>query len=336
MKEGKAMQRKKTLVGLIVLLGIFVLFGTGTSRALEPTTLEWSCGSVGGGWYTMGAGIAEIVKAAVPEITIKVIPGGGTLNPPRVGEAKALMAWGLPPFVATAMQGMEPYDKKYPDIRCIGGSFSDNNLHWAAAKDTGATSIEELIVNKKPIRITVGTVGTSDEFSLRKVLESYGVTYDDIKKWGGKVFFAGYSEATSLLKDRHVDYAFANIAPPAAYLLDAKIGRPLRLLPFSEKTLAYLEEKYSYTRGVIPQKAYPDMLDQDIVSPVMGTVAIVHKSVPDDVVYAITKAICENKDQLPEIHKSMAIFDPKTAWQNMPAPLHPGAEKYYKEMGYMK
>ena len=88
--------------------------------------------------------------------------------------------------------------------------------------------------------------------------------------------------------------------------------------------------------GVIPKSVYPDMLDKDLVSPVMGTVVICHKSIPDDAVYAITKSICENADQLPQIHKSMRIFNPKTAWKNMPAPLHPGAEKYYKEAGYLK
>jgi len=321
---------------ILAIIAFFLILTAPAAMAVKPITLEWSCGSVGGGWYTMGAGIAEIVKGNVSEITIKVIPGGGTLNPPRVGEGKALMGWGLPPFVACAMNGVEPYKKKYPDIRSIGGSFSDNNLHWAAGKDTGATTIEELIAKKHPIKITVGTVGTSDEFSLRKILEGYGVTYADIKKWGGKVFFAGYSDGSSLLKDRHVDFAFANIAPPAAYLLDAKMGRPLRLLKFSQKTLDYLHEKYAYSQGVIPKSVYPGIADADIVSPVMGTVAIVHKSVPDDAVYAITKAICENEGRLPDIHKSMHIFDPKTAWKNMPAPLHPGAEKYYKEMGYMK
>ena len=321
---------------VLTMIGFFLILTTPGAFALKPVTLEWSCGSVGGGWYTMGAGIAEIVKANVPEVTIKVIPGGGTLNPPRVGEAKALMGWGLPPFVACAMTGIEPYKKKYPDIRCIGGSFSDNNLHWAAGQDTGAKTIEELIVSKRPIKITVGTVGTSDEFSLRKILEGYGVTYKDIKSWGGKVFFAGYSDASTLLKDRHVDYAFANIAPPAAYLLDAKTGRPLRLLTFSDKTLTYLHEKYAYTKGTIPKSVYPGIMEADIVSPVMGTVAICHKSISDDAVYAITKAICENKDRLPDIHKSMRIFNPKTAWKNMPAPLHPGAERYYKEMGHMK
>jgi TRAP transporter TAXI family solute receptor len=325
----------RIILGVSVLV-LFFLFTGGSAMGLQPVTLEWTCGSVGGGWYTMGAGIAEIVKANVPEITIKVIPGGGTLNPPRVGEAKALMGWGLPPFVACAMKGVEPYKKTYPDIRCLGGSFSDNNLHWAAGKDTGAKTIEELIQKKHPIKITVGSVGTSDEFSLRKILECYGVTYDDIKKWGGKVFFAGYSEGSTLLKDRHVDFAFANIAPPAAYLLDAKMGRPLRLLTFSGKILDYLHEKYAYTQGVIPKSAYPDILDEDIVSPVMGTVAICHTSVSEEAAYAITKAVCENANQLPDIHKSMRIFDPKTAWKNMPAPLHPGAERYYKEMGYMK
>ena len=274
-------------MGLIAILAL-----RSSSTALVPITVEWSRGAVGGGWYTMAAGISEIVKVQVPEITIKVVPGGGVINPARVGEAKTLMAWGLPPIVINALKGIEPYDKMYPDIRSIGGTFSDNHVHWVAAKDTGAKSIQELIDKKAPIRIAVSPVGSVDEFSLRKILEIYGVTYKDMRSWGGKVFFAGYSNASSLLKDRHVDFAASIIAPPAAYLLDAKMGRPLRLLTFSEEVLDRLENEYGYSRGAISKDVYPDMVDQDLMSPVMGTVAICHKSIPEDVVYAITKALC--------------------------------------------
>ena len=318
-------------------MGLIAIFAMGSpSRSLETITIEWSCGAVGGGWYTMAAGISEIVKQQVPEITIKVVPGGGVINPARVGEAKTLMAWGLPPIVLNALNGIEPYDKGYPDVRSIGGSFSDNHVHWVAAKDTGTESIQELIDKKLPIRIAVSPVGSVDEFSLRKILEIYGVTYGDIRKWGGKVFFAGYSNASSLLKDRHVDFAASIIAPPAAYLLDAKMGRPLRLLTFSDEILGRLREEYGYDQGVISKTVYPDMVDRDLMSPVMGTVAICHKSVPEDIVYAITKTLCENKHRLPEIHKSMQVFDPESAWKNLPAPLHPGAMRYYREAGYME
>ncbi len=165
-----------------------------------------------------------------------------------------------------------------------------------AGKKTGVRTVQELIEKKLPIRVSVSPVGSVDEFSLRKILEIYGVSYRDIRGWGGRVFFAGYSNAASLLK----------------------------------------EEDYAYSRGVIPRSVYPDMMDQDVMTPVMGTVIICHKSVPEEVVYAITKALCENKDRLPEIHKSMKVFDPETAWKGSAAPLHPGAERYYKEQGYMK
>ncbi len=205
-----------------------------------------------------------------------------------------------------------------------------------SSENPSAAAPRHRIEKKMPIRVSVSPVGSVDEVSLRKILEIYGVSYRDIRGWGGKVFFAGYSNAASLLKDRHVDYAVSILALPAAYLLDAKMGRSLQLLTYSDEVLDRMQEDYAYSKGIIPKSVYPDMMDHDVMTPVMGTVVICHKSVPEDVVYAITKALCENKDRLPAIHKSMEVFEPETAWKGSAAPLHPGAERYYKEQGYMK
>lgn len=277
----------KCFLSVVTLGVVLLLVPNWSSTAPAPVTLEWTCGAVGGGWYTMAAGIAEIVKSQVPEITIKVVPGGGVINPARVGEAKTLMGWGLPPIVLNAIKGTEPYKKPYPDIRSIGGTFSDNNVHWVAGKETGVKTVQELIEKKMPIRVSVSPVGSVDEFSLRKILEIYGVSYRDIRGWGGRVFFAGYSNAASLLKDRHVDYAVSILALPAAYLLDAKMGRSLQLLTYSDEVLDRMQEDYAYSKGIIPKSVYPDMMDHDVMTPVMGTVVICHKSVPEDVVYAM-------------------------------------------------
>ncbi|MFH1931089.1 MAG: TAXI family TRAP transporter solute-binding subunit [Pseudomonadota bacterium] len=321
---------------IAIMFGISFAFSIGTSTAVEPITMQFTTGTVGGGWYTMTAGISELIKQHYPEITIKSVPGGGTLNQARVGTGKTLLGVGLGPFMAAAAKGVEPYDRTYPDLMAIGGSLSKTNLHWVAAKDTGVRTIKELIEKKYPMKITVNPVGTTDEFSLRKILEFYGYTYKDIKKWGGKVFFAGYSDAVSLLKDRHVDFGFANIGPPAAYLMDAKMGRPLNLITFPKEIMDHLVKEYGYTPEYIPKSVYPDMLDEDYPTPGMGSMVICHRSVPEEVVYAITKTLCENKPRLVEIHASMKVFDPPNAWRNMPVPLHPGAVSYYKEMGYMK
>ncbi len=97
-----------------------------------------------------------------------------------------------------------------------------------------------------------------------------------------------------------------------------------------------MKEKYAFKKGIIKKEMYPGVLKQDIPTASMGTVIICHKSVDPDVIYEITKIISENKDRLPAIHKILGAFNPPTAWKGMPAPLHPGAMRYYKEMGYLK
>ena len=86
---------------------------------------------------------------------------------------------------------------------------------------------------------------------------------------------------------------------------------------------------------MIKKEMYPGILTEDIPTATMGTVLMAHKSLDPEVAYQIIKIIAENKDRLSAIHKSLG-FDPKVGWKDLPGPLHPGAERYYKEMGYMK
>ena len=69
----------------------------------------------------------------------------------------------------------------------------------------------------------------------------------------------------------------------------------------------------------------------------MGVIQnIINKDVPDNIAHAIIKIICENTEELYKINPANKNFLPETGWKNVALPLHPGAEKYYKEAGYMK
>lgn len=326
--------------GLRVLLAmaIFITLTLGTNGlAAEKARLTWSAGGTGGGWFVQAGGIAQIIQEKAPNIQINVIPGGGTKNQPVVGLNKAELGWALPPFVVAAINGTDPYKEKYEDIRTVGGSFGDAFVHVIAAEDTGVTTIRDMIEYPKPIRVSPGKIGVSGEFTFKKMLEDYfHITYDDIKKKDGLVMFTGYTEIATNLKDRHIDFACINISPPASIIVEAALGRKLRILPWPEDLLQLMKKKYGFGIGIIKKEMYPNILTEDIPTANMGTVIICHKSVDADVIYQIAKAICESTDRLPGIHKILAAFNPKTAWVDMPAPLHPGAERYYKEMGYMK
>ena len=328
------MSKKTALFATIVICVLAMLAGPVSAAKYR---LTWTAGGTGGGWFVMAGGVAKIIQEVDPDIQINVIPGGGTKNQPVVGTNKAELGWALPPFVVSARKGMDPYKKKYEDIVALGASFSDNYLHVMAAEDTGVMNMEELKNYSKPLRVSPGKIGVSGEFTFRKILEDYFKTsYDGIKSKGGKVLFFGYTEIATNLKDRHIDFACINIAPPAAIIQEASLGRKLRILPWPDDLLKHFKSEYGFGIGTINKEMYPGVLKETIPTATMGTAIIAHKSLPEEVGYRITKIICENMSRLPSIHKSMTVFDPATAWKDLPAPLHPGAARYYKEKGYMK
>jgi hypothetical protein len=327
--------KKLVLGGMILMLAI--LSGGNVAAAQKNVKLSFTSGGVGGEWYVMSAGVADLIKEKAPWIEMTVLPGGGTLNKVRVGKGEVESGWGLNPFVVSALKGEDPYKEKYPDLRVLGGSFGDTYLHFMVAEDTGITSIDRIVEKKHPMKIGVGRAGVSGEWAFRKFMEKYyKVSYADIKSWGGTVSLTGYPEIATNLKDRHLDFGFINIAPPASVVQEAALGRKLNLLPFSNAHLEFLKKEMGLTPGIIRKESYPGVLKADLPTALMGTVFMVHQKVDPEVAYTITKILCENASRLPTIAKCMGDFKPEVAWKDMPAELHPGAARYYKEKGYLK
>ena len=89
----------------------------------QAQTLTWTAGGVGGGWYTIAGGISNIINEKAGGITVKVIPGGGTVNPSLVNKGDCELGWGLPFMNAAAWNGEDPYAAKHSDLRAIAGGY---------------------------------------------------------------------------------------------------------------------------------------------------------------------------------------------------------------------
>ncbi len=134
-----------------------------------------------------------------------------------------------------------------------------------------------------------------------------------------------------------MDATFTFLALPGAAVTEASIGRPLRLLNFPPGLLDSLG-KFGLGTGKIPKGTYPKAAnaDEEVVSATMGSVIVANKNVPDDVAYTLAKAISENVDRFRKIHASLQPYQPSLGPTATAIPLHPGAEKYYREKGYVK
>lgn len=302
------------------------------STTVNAQTIEWVAGQLGGGWYTMVSGMAKLLEEKNPGMQVKVVPGGGTANPSKIEQGQSQLGMGLDIFAKMAVDGTGIYDKKpHKKVMMIGQSFSDNYLHMIRAK--GAKLGFEEVFKSKDVRIGVTKAGSSDEMSFRFVMEHFGTSYDKLRAAGYKIFQGDYNELASAFKNNQVDYVFLVLGIPGAAVMDMAQGREGELVAFPDAVRNAFPQKYGYSAGAFPATTYPKFQSGQVNTLIMATTLMVSADLPENVVYNVTKTLCENTAALPKIHASMDVFDCKTAAKNRPVPLHPGAAKYYKEKG---
>ena len=327
--------KRNILIGLLVVsLLSTIVFGVG---AAEVTNLRFASGGLGGGWYMEAAGLMQLIQDKDNTIKIDVVPGDGLGNCARTGTGEVDMATFMTGLVKSAFEGIEPFTEAYPDIR--GGFLGFGTVAWGflVNKDTGLETIDDLINQKYPIDLVVEPLGSTDPLFLSRILEFYGVDFDTIVKWGGSVKFMEYDDQTVYMKDKHANAAFQNVysSPTIQEMAFSKVS--LKMLKFSDELRKFLKEKYGAAEIVIAKGTY-SFLEEDVSNCGIEMGVIFNKDVPEDVVYRIVKIICENAERVRTIYPVYtALFNPTQAiCTDLGVPLHPGAEKYYKEVGWIK
>lgn len=333
------------MVVSVVVIGLaMVLPGQSHAKDLKPTTLTWVAGGVGGGWYVQAGGIARMIAENEPKLIIKVVPGGGVVNPVRVSKGKDDLGWGITFVDKMAFKGLAPvYKKANPDVRSLGGIFGIYHIHVMGAKDKGVATMAQLadmVKAGKKIKVAAPMKGTSDLPLMNTILDFYGISLKDIENAGGKVFHAVYSDMVNLYKDKHVDFVFTHLGLPGAAITEMTVSRDSSMIALSDACIDQLNKAFGTLsrdsgRSFIPQGTYKGQ-DVDVPTVVSAGELIINKDVPDNIAHAIIAIICENTEELYKINPANKNFKPETGWKNVALPLHPGAEKYYKEAGFMK
>ncbi|MBW2147346.1 MAG: TAXI family TRAP transporter solute-binding subunit [Deltaproteobacteria bacterium] len=327
-------RKNKYFMSVVVPCLFFLVIALITQNAQAQQKLVASAGGVGGGWYILLGGLAEIAKEKAG-ITIDVVPGGGVANPARVGTGDVDLGLAMPMLIAAAGAAKDPYKKAFPDIRVVAMGFSTNYLQFSMVEEQKVGSIDEIFKTDFPLKIVTGRSATSTAWIFGQILSFYGLSEKDIVKRGGKILHAPYGDWVAMVKDRHVDAMFDNITIPSPVLTEVLVSRKMKLFPIPEGIRNFLIKEKSLGPGVIPAGSY-GIVKEDLPTCTVLSGIIANKKVPSDIVYKLAKVWSENLDRVRSIHKSVANWDPTNAWKNTGGILHPGAEKYYKEMGYMK
>ena len=304
--------------------------------ARAQQTFEFVAGSLGGGWYTMAAGVAALVKDDNPEIQIRVVPGGGLANPTRVNNNQSQMGWGIDAFTAAAAKGEEPYTAKHEKLRSLGTGYSPTEHNLLRAADKQPEDMRG-ILTQRGLRIGTPQRSSTDEMTVQRILRFLGTSPDKIRGEGGRYLNGSYNDIAAAFGDGQVDYVYVALAKPAAILTEIGQGRrPSRLVGFPDDVRKHLIDTYAYNEGVLPAAAYPNLQSADLKVTTMDSVILLHEAVPEEVAYRMARSLIRAKGaRLAQIHGSMAAYDPAAAWKYSGVPLHPGAARAYREAGAM-
>ncbi len=306
--------------------------------AQGAVNLAFATLDTGSAWYVYGATMAELLRKTLPAgSNIDVKPrAGGVGNPRLVAKNETPLGFSFTVTNRWAYDGKEAYDQKLDNLRGLVGGLDTYYLVAVTNRKLGINSVKDIKDRKIPLKMVTQPVGSLGEFAGRQLLRAYGITYNDIKAWGGSTQHVGYNIIVDAFKDGRADVLFAVITPKhpsVSEIVSAVDVKFVGLEPDMITALAPL----GYVSATMPPDTFKSQAEP-VKTVGFPTVLITNKDLPEPIAYTVTKTIIENKDALVRGHAGLAEFDPRTAWEpvKMGLPLHPGAEKAYREKGWMK
>lgn len=318
---------RRWMAGTLLLLVVLV-----TPTSAQPVRLlALVTGGTAGVYFPLGAAMAEIWNARVPGVRVASQSSGASVaNVQFLARGDAHLALIQNDIAYYAHNGREMFaeagtNKPQPiaGIRGIAMLYPET-LQIVTLKNKRINAIEDL----RGKRVVVGAPGSGTEANARQMLSVHDLYYRELR-----VDFLGFGPGIDQLRDGLVDGVFITAGYPTAAVTDLAASREIALVPVSDEALANLRARWPfYTRQVVPAGAYRGLAAPVATVAVMAMLAV-RQDVPDDVVYSLTKALWENLDRIRAAHARGRDLDLAKALEGMPLPLHPGAERYYREQG---
>jgi len=303
-----------------------VALALGLSTAVSAAeTYRLMTGPQGGAWVPLAGSLKAMWEKALPGDTVQTLPGAGIANVLGIQQGKAEIGFGNSISTVDGMQGAEPFKEKTTNV-CQMASLYPQFFKVVVLANAGINSVADL----KGKSVAIQTRGNTAEVATQHILKVFGLDYAALGKAN---FIPSYTDAVSMMKDGHAQAFTLGTTSPASSIMDLASSRDMKVLPFDDATVAKMRAiNPGYARIDIPANTYPK---QTAPVQVVGYAAhlIVSCKLPDDRVYTMTKTMHANFKDLVLITKAMDVTTPKMMAEDIGVPMHPGAAKYFKEIG---
>ncbi len=284
-------------------------------------------GGTSGVYYPLGVSLSQIYGKALPDAksTVQATKASAeNLNLLQAGRGE--IAFTLGDALSDAWKGNEEAGFKTPlnKLRAVAGIYP-NYIQIVATADSGIKTLADL----KGKRISVGAPRSGTELNARAILKAAGLSYQDF----AKVEYLPFGESVELMKNRQLDVTLQSAGLGVASLRDLATSVKINVVPIPSDVVLKVGDP-AYQSGAIPANTYEGQT-ANVPTAYVQNFLVTHEGVPADTVYAMTKSMFENLDQMTAAHAAAKQIRREAA-ATAPIPLHPGAERYYKEAGVLK
>lgn len=283
--------------------------------------------SAGGTYYPIGVGLGNIWTEKVDGVRATGQSSAGSvenIDLLRNGEADLAILQGL--IGAQAVEGSGRFENNtYDDLRTVAMLWPNVEHFLLADSQVKTGNISDIAGNS----FSIGPQASGTEESTLIIMRGVGLSTDDIFPE-----HLGYDAAIAAMRDGRLNGASTPAGVPVAAVMDMYAsGYKGTVLEITDEQLDAINKVYhTWFRYVVPANTYPK-LDKEINTIAMPNFLGTSVKVDDDLIYALTKATYENLDQVQAIHSSAKRITLETALDGLPAPLHAGAYRYFKEVG---
>ena len=312
---------------VLIAVALLLVFGMSVFAGGRNEQIRMATGGNTGTYYAYGSALSQILG----EITKTTITVQST------GASKANIQLMDAGEVELAMVQNDVMDYAWRGVDLFTGEQTQSFMAMAALY----AEVIQVVVNPaagirtvadlRGKNVSVGDAGSGTEFNARHILEAYGITFDEINKQN-----LGFGPSADALKDNKIDAFFCVAGAPTPAIIDLATSKEVVVLNIDDASAGRLAQRYPfYTQYPIDAGSYRGQPAAVSTVAVKATF-IVSPKVSETTVYNLTKALFENKARIMTAHAKGAELDTTYAVEGISTPFHPGAIKYFREIGVMR
>jgi TRAP transporter TAXI family solute receptor len=309
---------------LIALLAVSAL----AAPAYAQDFINVLTGGTSGVYYPLGVALSNIYGEKIEGVKTSAQSTKASVeNLNLLQQGKGEVAFSLGDAVSLAWAGNEDagFPSKLDKLRGIAALYP-NYIQVVASAESGIKTLADL----KGKRVSVGAPKSGTELNARAVFKAAGLTYEDFSK----VEYLAFAESVDLMKNRQLDATLQSAGLGVASIRDLASSVDIVIVPIPPDVVTAIGDP-AYGSGTIPAGTYTGQ-DAEVPTAAITNILVTHSDVSDDLAYQMTKQMFDNLPALQAAHAAAKSIKLETALSSMPIPLHPGAERYYKEQGVMK